>query len=76
MFANKWFDIFINTAFIHLKHLDPILPLINPLVGGGSDSQGQKIKKIVEDKCYTFYFLPLSLTGENIRLWGGHSCRT
>ena len=45
--------------------------LMNPLVGGGSDRQGQKIKKIVEDKCYTLYFLPLSLTGENIRLGGG-----
>ena len=28
---------------------------------GGSGSRGQKMKKLFEDKCYTFYFLTLSL---------------
>ena len=55
------------------EHPEQLDPLFNPIVGGGgwSDGQGQKMKKVVEDKGYTFYFLALSQSLKKIILEGG-----
>ena len=58
IFPKNGFDI------LKKEHPGTLDPLFNPIVGGGgwSDGQGQKMKKVVEDKGYTFYFLALSLS--------------